>query len=196
MSGSYITNIVNGLNVKVDFYMLKGIIENLLKYLGFKNRYTFEKVEIKELHPGVSAKILIDRQEVGIIGKINPMIYKDDIYVCELSMSKLYNYSIKPLKFKEASKYPSIKKDVAFIVDNEVTNKQLEEAIKKAGGRLLDNIDIFDIYRDIKPGKKSMAYNLTFKDDTRTLSDEEVMEVFNNIIDKVCENLNAELRSN
>ena len=196
MNGSYITNIVNGLNVKVDFYMLKGIVENLFKYLGFKNRYTFEKAEINELHPGVSAKILIDRQEVGIIGKINPTLYKDDIYVCELSMTKLYSYSIKSLKFKEASKYPSIKKDVAFIVNNEVTNKELEEAIKKAGGRLLDNIDIFDIYRDIKPGKKSMAYNLTFKDDTRTLSDEEVMEVFNNIINKVCENLNAELRSN
>ena len=111
-------------------------------------------------------------------------------------MTKLYSYTVKPLKFKEASKYPSIKKDVAFIVDNDVTNKMLEEAIKKAGGRLLDSIDIFDIYNDIKPGKKSMAYNLTFKDDTRTLSDEEVMQTFNNIINKVCESLNAELRSN
>jgi phenylalanyl-tRNA synthetase beta chain len=196
MSGSYITNIVNGLNNKVDFYLLKGIIENLLKYLGFKNRYSFEKIEVKELHPGVSAKILIDRQEVGVIGKVHPSLYKDDIYVCELSMTKLYEFNIKPLKFKEASKYPSVKKDVAFIVDNELTNKTIEEAIKKAGGRLLVGIDIFDIYKDIKPGKKSMAYNLTFKDDTRTLSDEEVMEVFNNIINKVCEGLNAELRSN
>ncbi len=195
-TGSYITNAVNGVNIKVDFYLLKGIIENLFKYLGFKNRYSFEKVEIKELHPGVSAKILIDRQEVGIIGKVHPSLYKDDIYVCELSMTKLYSYTVKPLKFKEASKYPSIKKDVAFIVDNDVTNKMLEEAIKKAGGRLLDSIDIFDIYNDIKPGKKSMAYNLTFKDDTRTLSDEEVMQTFNNIINKVCESLNAELRSN
>ena len=111
-------------------------------------------------------------------------------------MTKLYEFNTKPLKFKEASKYPSIKKDLAFIVDNNITNKELEDAIKKAGGRLLDSIDIFDIYKDIKPGKKSMAYNLTFKDDTRTLSDEEVMEVFNNIINKVSEQLNAELRSN
>ncbi len=57
-------------------------------------------------------------------------------------MTKLYNYTVKPLKFKEASKYPSIKKDVAFIVDNDVTNKMLEESIKKAGGRLLDSIDM------------------------------------------------------
>ena len=196
MSGSYITNIVNGINNKVDFYLIKGVIENLLNYLGFKNRYSFEKVEVKELHPGVSAKILVDRQQIGIIGKVHPSLYKDDIYVCELSMTKLYEFNTKPLKFKEASKYPSIKKDVAFIVDNNITNKELENAIKKAGGRLLDSIDIFDIYKDIKPGKKSMAYNLTFKDDTRTLSDEEVMEVFNNIINKVSEQLNAELRSN
>ncbi|MBO4601036.1 MAG: phenylalanine--tRNA ligase subunit beta [Bacilli bacterium] len=196
LSGNYITNVVNNVLVKTDFYLVKGIVENLLKYLGFKNRYSFEKIEVKELHPGVSAKILIDRNEVGVIGKINPSLVKDDVYVCELSLSKLYEFNTKPLKFKEASKYPSIKKDVAFIVDNDVTNKTIEDAIKKAGGRLLETIDIFDIYRDIKPGKKSMAYNLTFKDETRTLSDEEVMEVFNNIISKVTSELNAELRSN
>ena len=196
MRGTYISNKVNNVNIKADFYLLKGIVENLLKYLGFKNRYSFEKVEVKELHPGVSASILIDRKPMGIIGKVHPSLYKDDVYVAEISMTSLYELSTKPLKYKETSKYPSIKKDVAFIVDNEVTNKELEDVIKKAGGRLLDNIDIFDIYRDIKPGKKSMAYNLTFKDDTRTLSDEEVMEVFNNIIDKVTKELNAELRSN
>jgi len=196
INGNYMNNTVNNINVKADFYLLKGIIENLLKYLGFKNRYSFEKVEIKELHPGVSAKILIDRKEVGAIGKVHPSLYKDDIYVCELSMTKLYEYSIKTLKFKEASKYPSIKKDVAFIVDNSINNSDIESAIKKAGGRLLDSVEIFDIYKEIQPGKKSMAYNLVFKDDTRTLSDEEVMEVFNNVIKYVETNLNAELRSN
>ena len=196
LSENYINNAVNNNVIKADFYLLKGIIENLLKYLGFKNRYAFEKIEVKELHPGVSASILVDRKPIGILGKVHPSLYKDDIYVAEISMTSLYELTTKPLKYKEASKYPSIKKDVAFIVDNSVTNKTIEDAIKKAGGRLLDSIDIFDIYRDIKPGKKSMAYNLTFKDDTRTLSDEEVMEVFNNIISKVTNELNAELRSN
>ena len=110
-------------------------------------------------------------------------------------MTQLYNLTVKPLKFKEASKYPEIKKDVAFIVSNEMTNKEIEEVIKRAGGRLLDNIDIFDIYRNIEEGKKSMAYSLTFKDETRTLSDEEVMEVFNKIISEVETKLNAKLRS-
>ncbi len=194
ISGTYMANAVNQVNVKADFYLLKGIIENLLKYLGFKNRYDFQKVEVKELHPGVSASIMIDRKPVGIIGRVHPSMMKDNIYVAELSMTALYNLKTKPLKFKEASKYPEIKKDVAFVVPNELTNAEIEAVIKHAGGRLLDNIDIFDIYRDIEPGKKSMAYNLTFKDDTRTLSDEEVMQVFNNVIKEVESKLDAKLR--
>ena len=195
MKGKYISNPVNNINIKVDFYLIKAVIENLLKYLGFKNRYAFEKVSLKELHPGVSAAILIDRKQIGIIGKVHPSLYKDDIFVAELSMTQLYNLKVKPLKFKEASKYPEIKKDVAFIVNNEMTNKEIEDVIKHAGGRLLDSIDIFDIYRDIEDGKKSMAYSLTFKDETRTLSDEEVMEVFNKIICEVETKLNAKLRN-
>ena len=194
MKGNYITNVVNQVNVKADFYLLKGIVENLFKYLGLKNRYDFQKVEVKELHPGVSASILVDRKPVGIIGRVHPSIMKDEVYVAEFSMTALYNLNIKPLKFKEASKYPEIKKDVAFVVPNELTNAEIEAVIKHAGGRLLDNIDIFDIYRDIEPGKKSMAYNLTFKDDTRTLSDEEVMQVFNNVIKEVESKLDAKLR--
>ena len=194
MKGNYMTNVVNQVNVKADFYLLKGIVENLFKYLGFKNRYDFQKVEVKELHPGVSASILVDRKQVGIIGRVHPSIMKDEVYVAEFSMTALYNLKIKPLKFKEASKYPEIKKDVAFVVPNELTNAEIEAVIKHAGGRLLDNIDIFDIYRDIEPGKKSMAYNLTFKDDTRTLSDEEVMQVFNNVIKEVESKLDAKLR--
>ena len=119
---------------------------------------------------------------------------KDEVYVAEFSMTKIYNLKVKPLKFKEASKYPEIRKDVAFIVDNEVTNKEIEDAIKKSGGRLLADIEIFDIYRNIEEGKKSMAYKLTFKDETRTLSDEEVMQVFNKIISDVETKLNAKVR--
>ena len=196
MKGNYITNIVNNVNVKVDFYLLKGIIENLFKYLGLRNRYDFTKVEVKELHPGISAEILIDRKPIGIIGKVHPSIIKDDVYVAEISMTKLYELKTKPLRYKEASKYPEIKKDVAFVVDNSITNKEIEEVIKKSGGRLLSDIDIFDIYREIEEGKKSMAYKLTFKDETRTLSDDEVMEIFNKIISDVESKLNAKVRSN
>jgi phenylalanyl-tRNA synthetase beta chain len=193
MKGRYLINNWQHTTVKCDFYLLKGIIENLLNYLGFKNRYTFVASEIKDLHPGIGAKILIDREEVGIIGRIHPSYKKEEIYVCELSMTKLYNKQIKPIKYKEASKYPEIVKDLAFVVDNSIESDTIKDQIKKSGGRLLDSIEVFDLYQMDK--EKSIAYTLTFKDPTRTLSDEEVMEVFNKIIKEVEEKTSAKLRS-
>ena len=197
MSGNYITNEWQNTSVKVDFYLLKGIIENLLDFLGLKNRYDYEVLENKYFHPGMSAKLLLDREEIGVFGRVHPQVCKDEIYVCEISMSKLIR-SVKPLKFKEAPKYPEIIKDVAFIVNKDISSKTVESAIKKAGGRLLTNINVFDVYTGDKIGneEKQIAYSLTFAAPDRTLTEEEVMAVFNNIIKKVTESVPATLRDN
>ena len=129
--GNYLINNWQG-SSKCDFYLLKGIVENLLDYLGLKNRYTFEVSTLPEIHPGISAKILLDREEIGIIGRVHPSYKKDEIYVAELSMTKLYNKQIKPLKFKEASKYPEITKDLAFVIDNNVESEVIKNQIKKS----------------------------------------------------------------
>ncbi len=195
MSGNYLTNGVLGINVKVDFFVLKGIVENLLDYLGFKNRYSFVQAnDLPEMHPNMSARIMLDRNEIGIIGRVHPSIKKDEIYVCELNLNSLLS-RVKPIKYKTASKYPSIEKDFAFIVNNDVTNAEMKEAIKKSAGRILDSVNIFDIYENIEEGKKSMAYKLVFKDETRTLSDEEVMIVFNKVIKDIETKFDAKLRN-
>ena len=136
MSGNYVTNAWQNTSIKANFYLLKGIIENILDFLGFKNRYHFEVLNDDGFHPGISAKIILDKEEVGVIGRIHPGINKDDIYLAEVSMTKL-NRSVKPLKFKAAPIYPEIVKDVAFIVSKEITSSDVEKVIKKAGGRLL-----------------------------------------------------------
>lgn len=197
MKGNYVNNTWNKVNIKVDFYLIKGIIENLFEYLGFKNRYSFVVDSIPNMHPGISAKILIDREEVGIIGRVHPNVEKDDVYVCEISMTKLYGKDVKPIKYKESNKYPYITKDLAFIVDKNITNDIITETIKKAGGRLLTNIEVFDIYTGtgISESEKSIAYSLKFEDQSRTLTDEEVMEVFNKIINEVETKLNAKVRN-
>ena len=194
MSGLYLTNGWNEFK-KVDFYIVKGIVENLLDYMGFKNRYTFEVGTCNDLHPGISANILLDRKVIGVIGRVHPSVLKDEVYVFELSLQALMS-KIKPLKYKEAPRYPAIEKDCAFILDKDVTAGNVLDTIKKAGGRLLDSINVFDVYtgENVGEGKKSIAYTLTFMDSTRTLTDVEVMEVFNNIIDKVCKEYNAVLR--
>ena len=196
IKGNYLINDWQHTTIKCDFYCLKGIVENLLDYLGFKNRYTFEKYNTKDMHPGMTAKILLDREEIGIIGRVHPTYKKDEIFVAELSVTKLYQKQIKPLKFKESSKYPEMIKDVAFVIPNEIECDVIKNQIKKSGGRLLDNIEVFDLYSNIEEGKKSIAYKLIFKDSTRTLTEEEVMEVFNKIIEEVTTKCNVKLRDN
>ncbi len=196
MSGNYLTNQWHGVNVKVDFYLIKGIVQNILDYLGFKNRYTFEKKELPDLHPGICAAIMLDRKMIGVIGKIHPTLTKDDIYVAELSLEALMS-KVKPIKFKEALKYPEIVKDMAFVVNTDVTSDEIINVIKKAGGRLLTDIKLFDVYtgENVALDEKSLAYSLTFSSPDRTLNEEEVMDVFEKIINEVEDKLGAKLRN-
>ena len=196
MSGNYITNKWQGLNVKSDFYVLKGIVCNLLDFLGLSNRYQFEvNKEADGFHPGICATITLDKNPIGIIGRVHPSISKEDIYVCEMSMTKL-NVKTRTPKYKEGFKYPEITKDMAYIVDRNTTCSDIMNVIRKNGGKYLQNIEVFDLYEGdrIDADKKSIAFSLTFNAPDRTLSDEEVMEVFNKITKEVTSRLNAVLR--
>lgn len=198
MSGNYISNSWSNNNIKTDYYVIKGVLENILNYVGLTNRYSYERLEDnKYFHPGMSAKVFVDKQQIGVIGRVHPSVCKDEIYVMEISMNKI-NIATKSLKFKEANKYPEIIKDVAFIVDKNIPSIDIEKVIKKAGGRLLNNINIFDVYTGEKVGEneKQIAYSLTFTVEDRTLTEQEVMESFNNIIKKVTEIVPATLRDN
>ena len=194
LSGEYISNGWN-FTKKVDFYIVKGIIENLLDYMGFDNRYIFEKASVKDLHPGISANILIDHQVVGIIGKVHPRITKDDIYIFELSLQALMKKA-KTLKYQEAPKYPDITKDVAFIIDKKVISAEIEKEIRKNGTKILNEVKVFDLYEGEKvpEGKRSIAYSLVFNDYTKTLKEEEVDSIFRTIIDKITTKFNCEIR--
>lgn len=193
MSGDFSLDISN---TKVDFYHIKGIMEELLYFLGYDGRYSLIKDDKipNEFHPGQSALINVNGQIVGVIGKLHPSISSSDVYCLEINLSKLLAIRTGTMKYKDISKYPGVIKDVAFIVDNAITSLELEVFIKKSAGKLLENIQIFDIYPNIEEGKKSMAYKLTFSDSSRTLADDEVMSVFNKIIDEVTSKLNAKLR--
>ena len=163
--------------------------------MGYNNRYSFIRSECSDLHPGVQASIVLDGKKIGIIGKVHPNITKKDIYVFELNLDDLYGKTSK-LKYKEAFKYPSIQKDMAFILDKKIDVADVVKTIKKAANKTLQIVDIFDVYEgeNIDSSKKSVAFALTFNGITRTLTDEEVMDSFNKIIDKIVSSHNAELR--
>jgi len=197
MKGNYIANNFNNVKVSTDYYLIKGILENLLDYMGLKNRYSYEIKEIPNMHPYMSAVVKLDREDIGIIGRVHPSLKKDDIYVFEISLNKLMK-TIKPIKFKEAPKYPMIVKDLAFVTDKNTTSLEIETIIKKSGGRLLTDISVFDVYTGDKlnDNEKSIAYSLTFNDLTRTLTEEEVMTIFNKIITDVENKGLGKLRDN
>ncbi len=181
--------------VKVDFYLVKGIVENLLNYMGFESRYSFEVGNIADLHPGISANILIDKKVVGIIGKVHPNISKDDIYVFELDINSLM-INTRTLKYKEAPKFPGMEKDMAFVVDKSVEAGNIISTIHRTAGKIVDNISVFDVYTgdNVGENEKSLAFKLHFSDPTRTLTDEEVMKVFNKVIEQVENVHKAKLR--
>ena len=197
MTGEYYLGIENKKNV--DFYVIKGIAEELLDFLGYANRYSFVHSENlpKELHPYQTAEISVNNDIVGIIGKLHPKFEKDPVYVCEINLDKLLEKRTGKMKFKEISKFPSIKKDLAFVMDKNIESKQVEEAIKKSGGSLLDKIEVFDVYtgENVAENEKSIAYSLTFMDTKRTLSEEEVAEIMKKIIETVENKCGAKLRN-
>ena len=178
---------------KVTFYHLKGVMEDILDALGFNNRYSLKVIDIPcEFHPGSSANIILNGKNIGIIGKVHPNITKDDVYLMEMDLEYLENLKTSKISYQEISKYPSISKDVAFILDNNVTNEDVMLAIKKSGGKLLSNIELFDVYK--MDNKKSLAYNLTFMDKDNTLKIEDVMPIFEKIINDVKIKFNCEVR--
>ena len=196
MSGDYYLGINKQ---KVDFYVIKGVAEEILDYLGYNSRYSFVKDKEnlpEDMHPGQSALISVNNDIVGLIGKIHPSVESEDVYILEIDLDKLISKKVSKMKYKEISKYPEVKKDIAIVVDDKVTSKDIEVNIKKAGGSLLSSSEVFDIYtgKGIPEGKKSLAYSLTFASQNRTLTDDEINKAVEKIIERLEKELKAELR--
>ncbi len=195
MTGEYYLGLNN--KKQVDFYIIKGVAEEVLDYLGYGNRYSFvlPKQSLKEFHPGQVAEINVNGEVVGVIGRIHPEISKEAVYVLEINLDKLLAKKVGKMKFKEISIYPTVNKDIAVILDKDITSDEVSKVIKKAAGNLLVSSKLFDVYTNpILGDKKSMAYSLTFGSNTKTLTDDEINPILEKIIEALEKNLKAELR--
>ena len=182
---------------KADFFIIKGIAEEVLDYLGYAGRYSFV-INDKAgdmLHPGQSAVISVNNDIVGVIGKVHPKVSKEDIFVMEINLDKLLDKKTGKMKYKEISKYPTVNKDLSVIVDNNLESMEIAKQIKKSAGSLLIESKVFDEYKGkgIEEGKKSLTYSLSFGANDRTLTDDEI----NKVLEKVIASLNkiGEVRS-
>ena len=196
MTGDYYIGIEKK---KVDFYIIKGVAEEILDYLGYNGRYSFVRDLSKlpvDMHPGQSAVISVNNDIVGVIGKIHPEIEKEDVFILEIDLDKLLSKKVGKMKYKEISKFPEIKKDLAIIVDNKLPAGEIGMKIKKLAGSNLQSYEVFDVYQGagILPGKKSIAFSLTFGKQDRTLTDEEINEVMDKVVKGLEKDYNAILR--
>ena len=195
MTGDYFLGVNN--KRPVNFFVMKGVVEEVLDFLGYGNRYSFvmPKKEIPEFHPGQVAEINVNGKIVGILGKLHPSIEKNDVYVMEINLDTLLDIKTGKMKFREISIYPTIKQDIALVVDKNVSADDIMKTIKKAAGNLLVKQEMFDMYQNAVLGdKKSVAFSLTFGSNDKTLTDDEINPVMEKIIKALESNLKAELR--
>ncbi len=184
-----------------DFFTIKGVVEDILDQFCFGKDVKYKKTEEKYLHPTRSASIVIDGEIVGVFGQLHPVVAnKFDIdkpvFVAEICYDKLSEKFVDKIVFKAISKFPQIERDLAITIDDKISCADVVDIIKQAGGEYLDSVSLFDIYKgdQIESGKKSMAFNLIFISNERTLNIEEIDGYIKNILNELRQKLNAELR--
>ena len=185
----------------VDFYVLKGIMENILESISIKKFDIEKETNNTSFHPGRCANIKIGKDIIATLGEVHPEVLDNYMiskraYLLEANITKLEKYSRNTSKYVEVPKFPAVERDIAIIVEEQVEVGQIEKIITKKAKKLLENITLFDIYRDEKLGqnKKSVAYSLIFRDKNKTLSDEEINKTMEEIIAELEKMLGAKLR--
>jgi len=183
-----------------DFYDLKGDLESVLGLGRNPEAFAFAASEHAGLHPGQCAQITRSGQSVGFIGAAHPSLCSKlgldgGLYVCELDLASILEGSVP--SFVELSRFPEVRRDLAFIVDKSVTVAELMESIRRSAGTYLTDLTLFDVYtgKGIDPKRKSLALGLTFRDQSRTLGEEDVNPAIGQVIDLLEKNYNAELRN-
>jgi len=184
----------------VDFYDLKGDLESLLALARDSSGFAFNPGRRPALHPGQTAAITRQGREAGFIGTLHPSISAElglnaPLYVCEIDLSAVLDSQVP--SFVELSKFPEVRRDLAVVVDKSVSSAELLENVRGVAGAYLTDLRLFDVYegKGIDPKRKSLALGLTFRDQSRTLSDDDVNLAVNQVIDSLEKNYKAELRN-
>ncbi|MBM7643412.1 phenylalanine--tRNA ligase subunit beta [Streptococcus loxodontisalivarius] len=183
----------------VDFFYAKGILELIFAKLRLDVDFVAEK-GIASMHPGRTASILLDGQDIGFVGQIHPQTAKNysvpETYVAELNLTAIEAALQPAAAFVEITKFPAVSRDIALLLDKETSHQAIVDAIESAGVKRLTAIKLFDVYAgaNIEAGKKSMAYSLTFQNQADNLTDEEVAKYMEKITKALTEQVGAEVR--
>ncbi len=183
----------------IDFFDVKADIELLLGLTGQGQVFSWRRSQHPILHPGQSAALFLGEQEVGQLGALHPETAKlcDVANIIYLFQFKLDLISMRqPNEFKAISKYPAVRRDLALTVSQTIASMQIQQYIQEKAGKLLNNVQIFDVYQgqNIEKSQKSIALGLIFQDATRTLKDTEIQTIVDDLINGLAHEFNAKLR--
>ncbi len=201
ISGSLRSTAWNVQAEPTDFYELKGIVAAYLETLGLAGDITFEAIDkYPEMHPGRTAAVSVHGHEVGFVGQVHPQIASEfkinETYAFELNLQMLIDMPKDDQQYEVISKYPAVSRDMALLVDRNITNQQIVDVIEKRGGAYLNSVHLFDVYEGehVPEGKRSLAYSLTFLDKEATLTDETVNKAFDKVITSLEKEFSVEVR--
>lgn len=187
----------------VDFYDAKGAFESIFNGLGMINKVEYSPLEtLSYMHPGRTAIITDEKNdEIGYVGEIHPQIASNyeietKVYFGVLYIDKLVEIANFDISYKSLPKFPTMQRDIAMLVKDEINVKEIEKIIKAKGGKLLESVKLFDVYKgeQIEKGYKSVAYSILFRSNEKTLTDEEVNSPMKKILKELEEKLQAQLR--
>ncbi|MCH4008001.1 phenylalanine--tRNA ligase subunit beta [Companilactobacillus sp.] len=201
LSGNIGDDTWNTSSKTVDFYDIKGIVQELLSFINIDADFEFKATdEITNMHPGQTAQIIVDDQVMGFVGKIHPEYEAkhdiDDTFVFELNVDALFGLGKKNVKAQSAPKYPSVSRDLAILVDKQIASGDIVKNIFDNGGEYLHDVNIFDVYEgsNIETGHKSLGYHLIFQNPNDTLTDDTVEKAFTQIKTGLINQFNVEVR--
>ncbi len=196
------TGVWSGRAGKRDFYHVKGVALSVLDFLGVGAVCALSPSDHPFYYPKRQADIVINGQAVGHFGQVHPEVIESysatqELFVFEIDLDELAAVKPAPKIFTPLSRFPSVKRDIALVVDESVTLESLIHSIRSHGAPVAREVEPFDIYRGEKlgAGKKSLAFFMEFRDDARTLTDEEADRVFEKIVAGVKEDCGAQLRA-
>ena len=184
-----------------DYLDLKGIVENVIDGLGITKAKYVRESENPSYHPGKTASLMVRNKKVGVFGEIHPDVTESygidvDCYVAELDLDVLFEASSTTKTYKPLPKFPAVTRDIALLCDDSILVAEIEETIRKAGGNLVEKVQLFDIYKgaQIPEGKKSIAYAIAYRDEKKTLEDKDIAKVHDKILKALEHKLGAVLR--
>lgn len=201
LTGSVHTDNWQGKGQAVDFYALKGILEELLATYGLVGEINYAPTtKYADMHPGRTASITLAGKEIGFMGQVHPVTANtldlNETYAFEINFDAVIEAEKDQTIYSLIPKYPGMTRDVALLVDETTTNQQIVDVILEKGGKYLQHVRLFDLYQGehIVAGKKSMAYTLAYLNPNATLVEEEVTKAFEAVKQALVEQLNAEIR--